>query len=134
MTHGKWIAYKPEKLPEFAPFSALFARRESDGVDWYEYSRDPKSFSADSVKFTALQQDSGWVIGAAVRDAAMLHPANQLVLELIDYHGTDPQAELGGRLFNPDTNTLHDLPPPTLLDPMQEILDRIAAIEAKLGM
>jgi hypothetical protein len=131
--HGKWVPYRPDKLPEFAPPNTIFARRESDGVDWYDYVRDENSFTADSVKFTALRQDSGWVVGAAVRDANRLHPADQWVAEIIDYHGGDPQAELGNRLFDPDTRKLLGRPPPRP-DPMQAVLDRIAVIEAKLGI
>jgi hypothetical protein len=55
-----------------------------------------------------------------------------LVREIIDYHGGDPQAELGSKLYDPDVHRLHALP--ALLNPMQDLLDRVAAIEAKLGM
>lgn len=137
MSHGKWTPYVPEKWPEWAPLGALFCRRESDGVDWYEYVRDEKSFTADSVKFTALQQDDGWVIGAAVRDATRIYPVNQIVLEVIDYRGGDPQEELGGRLFDIDANRLLDRPqlplPPDLIL-FSEIWDRLAVIEARLGI
>lgn len=137
MSHGKWVSYVPEKWPERAPPGALFCRRESDAADWYDYARDPRSFTAGSVKFTALRQAVGWMISVATRDAERLFPTDQLVLEIIDYHGADPQAELSERLFDPDASKLLDRPPPPL-DPMQEILkgvlDRLAAIEAKLGM
>lgn len=135
MSHGRWIAYKPETLPEFAPPNALFCRRETDSVDWYDYVKNPESFAADSVKFTAVKMDYGWIIGAANRDATMLHPAGQLVLEVIDYKGADPQEELENRLFDPETLRLGDRPPlPVFPDPLQPILDRLARIEAKLGL
>ena len=135
--HGKWLPYQPDQLPEYAPPNALFARRESDGVDWYDYVRDSNSFTADSVKFTALWQGphNGWVVGAAVRDAAMLHPVNQLVREIIDYHGGDPQTELGSQLYDPDTHRLRMLPElPPAFDPLQAVLERLAVIEARLGI
>ena len=135
--HGKWVLYQPDTRPEHAPSSALFARRESDGVDWYVYSRDSKSFSADTVKFTARWQDSsnGYVIGAATRDVTRLFPAGMLVRELTEFHGRDPQLELEVKRYDPDSNTLHDLPAPApAFDPYQGLEARVAAIEAKLGM
>jgi len=133
--HGKWVPYQPDQLPPHAPPNALFARRESDGVDWYDYVRDPGSFTADGVKFTVMWHEAhaGWIVGAAVRDPTMLHPANQLVREIIDYRGGEPQTELGNRLYDPDTRRLRDRPPP-LPNPLQPLLDRLAVIEARLGI
>ena len=134
--HGRWVRYQPDRLPQGAPPNALFVRRESDGVDWYDYSRDAKSFGTDSVKFTVLWQDihNGYIIDTATREPDRLFPAGALVGEIIDYHGGEPHAELRGRLFNPDTRTLHARPVPKLVvDPvMQKLEARIAAIEAKL--
>jgi hypothetical protein len=105
--HGKWTLYQPDIRPEHAPPSALFARRESDGVDWYEYSRDSSNFSPDTVKFTDLAgQHNGFIINAATFDVTTLFPAGQRLLEIIDYHGGDPQTELGERFFDLDTRTL----------------------------
>lgn len=131
--HGKWQLYQPDTLPEHAPPGVLFARRESDGMDWYVYSRDSKNFGIDTVKFTALWQDihNSYVIGAATRDVTRLFPAGQLVRELTEFHGTDPQAELGMKRYNHDTRTLHDLPK---LLPVNDLEARLAAIEARLGM
>lgn len=130
--HGKWVLYQPDKLPEHTPFGALFARRESDGVDWYDYSRDAKSFGPDTVKFTVRIQD-GHVVGAATRDVTRLFPAGMLVRELTEFHGRDPQTELGVKRYDPDSNTLQDLPaPPPAFDPYQSLEARVAAIEAKL--
>ena len=95
--HGKWVLYQPDTLPEHAPLSALFARRESDGVDWYVYSRDSKNFSPDTVKFTVMWQDThnGFIIGAATRDPTRLFPAGQLLREIIDYHGGGSASRTG---------------------------------------
>lgn len=134
--HGKWVLYQPDTLPEHAPLAALFARRESDNVDWYDYVRDSKSFDIDTVKFTAFWQDAynGYTVGAATRDVTRLFPAGMLVREIIDYHGGDPQAELGNRLYDPDTHKLRPLPPLQLPDPLQPLRDRIAVIEVMLGI
>jgi hypothetical protein len=137
--HGKWQLYTPDRLPEFAPPGALFVRRESDGVDWYDYVRDSKSFGADTVKFTAFWQDAynGFTIGAAVHDPTLLFPADMLVREIVDYHGGDPQIELGEKLYEPHTHRLRKLPPlPPVFDAEARIATleaRIAALEAKLG-
>jgi hypothetical protein len=133
--HGKWVRYEPDRLPEFAPPGALFARRESDGVDWYDYSRDRNNFGADTVKFTVHLQN-GHAIGAATRDVTRLFPAGMLVRELTEFHGIDPQAELGVKRYDPDANTLHALPlPPPAFDAEARIATleaRIAVLEAKL--
>lgn len=129
--HGKWQLYQPDTPPEHAPPTALFVRRESDGVDWYDYSRDSKSFAPDTVKFTVLLQH-GCVIGAATRDVTRLFPAGMLVRELTEFHGRDPQQELGVKRYDPDSNTLQDLPPPPVSDGGLEA--RVAALEAKLGL
>jgi hypothetical protein len=65
----------------------------------------------------------------------MLHPANQVVREIIDYHGGDPQTELGSKLYDLDTHRLRALPelPPLVFD-FQTVLDRISVIEARLGI
>ena len=135
--HGKWVTYQPDKWPPHAPPNALFVRRESDGVDWYDYVRDEKNFAADSVKFTVIWQEvhDGYTVGAATRDPTRLFPAGALVREIIDYHGGDPQTELGERLYRPDSNTLHDrpVPPPAPVFDFKGLEARVAALEAKLG-
>lgn len=134
LDHGKWQLYRPDTLPKDAPPHAMFAKREDDGVDWYVYSRDPKNFTDGTVKFTAMWQGNydGFVIGAATFDVTTLFPAGQLVLEIIDYHGGDPQAELGERLYDPDARLLRERP--ALKPPVDPLEARVAAIEARLGI
>lgn len=135
MSHGRWIPYRPDKLPELVPSNTLFCHRESDLIDWYDYVRDENNFTAGSVKFMARKQDDSWIISVASHDASMLHPADQWVMEVIDYHGGDPSEELAGRLFDPVALRLGDRPPIVALpDPLQSVLDRLAVIEAKLGI
>jgi hypothetical protein len=135
--HGKWVPYQPDQLPPEAPPNALFCRRESDGVDWYDYVRDSKSFSTDGVKFTAFWQDAynGFTVGAATRDPARLFPADMLVREIIDYRGGEPQAELGKKLYDPHTHRLQALP--ELLLPtfdFQGLEAQVAVLEARVAM
>ena len=72
------------------------------------------------------------LLGAATRDVTELFPAGQMVLELTEFHGKDPQAELEVKRYDPDTHTLHDLPPlRPAVDPLEA---RVAALEARLGV
>ena len=41
-SHGNWHHYRPSKLPKDAPANAMFARREGDGADWYDYVNSGK--------------------------------------------------------------------------------------------
>lgn len=132
--HGKWLAYTPDPIPSDAPANALFCKRESDGQDWYEIVHgDTAPLPASSVKFTALWNPgySSYVVAAAVYDGTKLFPAGQIVQEITDYAGTDPQKDFGGKLYDPATGAFTD--PPPLTDPAQSLLDRIAALEAKVG-
>jgi hypothetical protein len=135
LDHGKWVRYQPDRLPQGMPPNTLFARRESDGVDWYDYVRDENSFTVDSVKFTATRQDShnGYTVGLATRDPTRLFPAGALLREIVDYRGGDDlQLEIGNKLYNPDTQTLHEPPPPPPPFDFEGLEARVAAIEAKL--
>ena len=89
------------------------------------------------MKFTALWQDihNGFIIGAATRDQSRLFPAGALLREIIDYHGgDDTQAELGARLYDPDSNKLRDRPeqPPQIRVPDDPIMQALAAIHNRL--
>jgi len=133
--HGTWSSYTPDTLPSGAPPGALYVQRDSDSVDWYQYLKDGTHFGAGTVKFSALWQAvyNGYVVSVAVYDADRLFPANQIVREIPDYSGSDPQGDYGQKLYDPATDTFSDLPP---LPPPAEIRDlraRIAALEAKAG-
>jgi hypothetical protein len=126
--HGKWIPYKPsnDAWPEGAPAQALFAKRESDGVDWYDYVNPPKenrqrlfseNFREDSVKIAFMWHESEqrWKIGPSVIDATLIFPANQIVREIIGFGTTDEDeiiARLRSRYIDPETNEITDPPPP----------------------
>ena len=98
-------------MPPNAPQNALFARRETDLVDWYDYVNSGKRFRADSVKLMAIWRPyaDGYVVGPAVRDATMLFPADHIVFEITDYTGSDPQAEFGNKRYEPETGTFSKL-------------------------
>lgn len=105
--HGKWSLYKPSEPPPGAPPNALFARREGDDVDWYDYVNSGENFGTDTVKLMAIHRDyaGGYVVGPAVIDATMLWPAGHIVVEIEGYTGGDPQAEFGNKLYDPETGS-----------------------------
>jgi hypothetical protein len=135
--HGKWQSYQPATLPPGVPAGAIFVRRESDGVDWYDYVNNGANFGAGTVKFTALWSEgyASYMVKVAVYDETMLFPPNQLVREITDYAGSDPHADLANKLYDPATDAFSDRPvfemPPAL--DVKALLDRIATLEAKLG-
>lgn len=137
--HGKWLPYTPDKIPEGLPANILWARRESDAVDWYEYSRNSTNWTEGSLRFIAHQQDTaGWVIGAVVRDVSALFPANAIVGEIIGYAGSDPQRELGQKIFDPQAKTIGDWPkhPQQRKHPFElvyELEKRVEELEKRLG-
>jgi hypothetical protein len=111
--HGSWVRYQPSTIPDDAPPNALFCRRESDGMDWYAYVHPGTNFGADTVKFAAIMRDGvGYVVGPATTDATAMFPADHLVGEITDYVGTDPQGDLGNKVFDPATGAFTDQPPP----------------------
>jgi hypothetical protein len=112
--HGFWLRYRPDPFPEGLPPMTLFARRESDGIDWYEFLRSDE-LSADSVKMTVAHLNGRWIILTAHWDGSMLFPADALVIEVegVD-HNTDLLEMFAGREFYPDKNEIGEMPlPPT---------------------
>jgi len=152
--HGKWLRYTPERLPEHAPPLTMFARRESDGVDWYEYInphlepltsklRDQpakSNFAKDSVKFAAFMTDlpdgtQRYVVGPAVHDENRIWPAGHIVVEIPDYAGSDPQEELRNKVYDPDTETFTDQPPRAggnFLQDLSDLMTRFERLEKRL--
>jgi hypothetical protein len=131
--HGRWIRYEPHAIPIDAPSGAMFAKRESDGVDWYDYVNSGENFAAQNVKFMAIWQDvyQSHVVGPAVYDATLLFPASQVVGEITDYTGNNPQADFGGKLYDPATGAITDPPPPEPVEDLEAMITRIVREELK---
>jgi hypothetical protein len=129
--HGDWQLYTPAPLPEGAPPNALFSRRISDGVDWYDYVNNSANFQTDTIKMTV----NSTLVCAAVTDPVTLFPGNGSILEVTDVPLDDPQGDWGRRTYDASTQTFSDEPalPPDPSAEMKIVLDRIAALEAKLG-
>lgn len=111
INHGKWSSYKPNPLPPEAPPNAAFARRDEDGIDWYDYIHRGNYFKKDSIKITVMFMDAvnKWVVMAAVYEPDRLFPADQILLEITDYDGDNPQEYFGRRIYNPDTEEFGEL-------------------------
>lgn len=130
--HGQWSLYRPDPLPEHAPPNALFARRASDGKDWYKYLREEGSFTEGSIILTVYQGD---IVGTATRDPTAIFPGHDArVLEIIGVEGiADPLKEFGNKLYDEVTGEFHEPPPPQRVQgpSVEELLKRIEALEAK---
>jgi hypothetical protein len=150
---------RPNDTPDSISSAVAFMRREGDGKDWYVhvYGRkvgdplnpspkvDPETlkplaqqppkpkgaFQKDSIKGAAmLHKHLGvYVVGAATRDETAINPTNQFVFEVTGWSGSDPQAEFGGRVYDPAKGTFGDRPPPTKPPPSPEV----EALTAALG-
>ena len=160
--HGEWVTYRPDQIPEAAPNGAMFAKRVSDDQDWYKYvhAKPPdeptinpinmaslfnvENFQLETVKFTAMFQEAhnAYIVGAAVFDPLMLFPAGGLLGEITDYTGTDPQTDLGGKIYDPVAGTFTAPPPPEQGDfvdmraisiTLKDIIARLERLESKKG-
>jgi hypothetical protein len=134
--HGDWVKYTPATPREDAPPAALFARRTMDGVDWYDYVNPGTNFQPGTVKFAViLREGIGYVVGPAVYDATRIFPADHIVFETSDYEGSDPQADLGNKVYDPVARSFNDqppLPPPPPSDTETKILTALDSIMARL--
>lgn len=129
--HGDWQLYTPSPFPTDMPVSALFSRRIGDGVDWYDYVKAGSNFQADTIKMTVTDT----LVCAATTDPTMLFPGRGSILEVTDVPLDDPQGDWGRRTYDAATQTFSADPvaPPDPSADMQKLLDRMAALEAKLG-
>jgi hypothetical protein len=104
LDHGKWIAYEPDVPHKDAPLNTMYCRRESDGMDWYDYIRSGKRFSKDTIKFMAMEHgpNTGFIIGPVTKDVTKLFPAGHIVGEILDCGSLNSQKEFGQRIYDPN--------------------------------
>jgi hypothetical protein len=93
--HGFWVRYTPTEIPKNAPPATMFCRRESDGMDWYEYVHPGTNFREDTIKMTIIDG----AVAAATLDPTALFPQQSQVLEVSDVSVPDPQKTFGRRLY-----------------------------------
>ena len=106
--HGTWSSYKPRSLPPGAPGSTIFAKRDSDGVDWYDYVYKDKAFKEGNVVLTVWTDEYGMHVNAADNRPYHIFPAGHLVLE-VEYDGEDPYKHFGDRMYDPKTKEFKDV-------------------------
>ncbi len=137
LDHGIWIEYKPEELPRDVPRGALFAKRESDGVDWYKYL---PNFQPDTIKFALDIREGNTVIRVPVVDADRLFPVGCRVVEIADLKREQNEAKLidefANRLFDVNSGKIGEvwkpIPPENKLGKVLEaILERLDKLEKR---
>lgn len=95
---GVWERYTPDPWPEGIPTSVLFAKRHSDGVDWYTYSGNPQP--ANTVLAVASQENGYWTIKNATREYSKLWPDGMLLLSFVDDTQDDVLAKYAGMVWS----------------------------------
>ena len=156
--HGMWVKYKPDRPRGDAPANAFYMRRESDGVDWYDYVRP--NFYLMHPRPTSLLELNGetqplvpnfmsgslicsvyhhkhfnkHIVATANYDPTAVLPVNQRVIEIVGFECDDPLAEFGGKVYDHEAGTFTILVrPPISPSPLeQKILDRLDTITARL--
>ncbi|MDV2988256.1 UNVERIFIED_CONTAM: hypothetical protein Q9R58_28605 [Methylobacteriaceae bacterium AG10] len=117
INHGDWTPYtkeavlSPEGFP-LIPAGTMFCRRENDGVDWYDYSRDAESFAAGSVLVACLKTDLGYITQAVYADPQIMFPQNCTLIEVQGWEGEKPHNVFGMKVFDPVAGTFTDIPQP----------------------
>ena len=127
--HGEWVRYEPDNYPiKGLPSHVLFARRVSDGMDWYQFQRSELT-AADTVKMLLVKTDEGWAVITTNHDATHLFPAGA---RLIEVRGVDRDHE-SYRMNFVDLDKKRFLPPlhdqPSM---MSIIIEELGLDEAKL--
>jgi hypothetical protein len=125
--HGIWRPYTPVIMPDWAKaLSAIgspviFARRDSDRKDFYDYLK-AKPFAPDAIVATTTADSSGTETVAAVyRDPTMIAaPFNQRLIEVagVDPAETKPHNLLAWLTYHPDTLTFSGEPVPPSPPPL----------------
>ena len=153
--HGVWVKYQRVQPQKDAPRGAVYARRQADLVDWYDYVRPnfllmqpPKPSTYHPTTGALLVDDrpkpvpnfkpgsvvcniyhhphfNRSIVGAATYDPTAIHSINQRVIEITGYTGDDPQKDFGGKTYDPKTNTLSDPPPLPVYISPDERLDAL---------
>lgn len=117
VNHGSWLPYtqdavlSPEGHP-LVPAGTVFCRRESDGVDWYDFSRTEGSFAEGSVLIACLKTELGYITQGVFTDPQRMFPQNQMLIEVQGWEGEKPHNEFGLRVFDPEALTFSEIPVP----------------------
>lgn len=111
--HGDWVPYDrtlndAERL--IVPPGTIFLKRVADGVDWYEFSRNPKNFANSSLVAQTTLDTNTYTVQVVTPDRSFLMPSNMRVIELLNYKGKaeDAQKAYEGKVYNATTKTITD--------------------------
>jgi len=153
--HGFWIGYTPLEFPEGVPKNAVFCRRESDGMDWYEYVNveerfmetfhkgRKKRFAAETVKCVVEvngRDETGQpVVRCAAVDETRLFPQDCRLIELTDVTRKQDEPslieEFANRRIDLKTGKVGERwapkPDTTLKDTLEAIMTRLERLEGK---
>ncbi|NSZ64608.1 hypothetical protein G6L16_021465 [Agrobacterium tumefaciens] len=88
--HGNWVSYKPAELPPYAPFNAIFWKRDDD--DWYVWSRSNWNIleGVDASGTTKVVVSDDRVV-AAEKDATYLSLPTEFKLYELEENETAPK-------------------------------------------
>jgi hypothetical protein len=114
--HGNWVPYtkeatlSPEGFP-LVPAGTIFCKRESDGADWYEYSRAEGTFQPGSVMIACLPTNLGLVTQGvfALENIQKMFPQNQRLIEVQGWEGDKPHNVFANKVYNPVGDTFSDI-------------------------
>jgi len=133
INHGTWVRYipDPDDIPEHAPTNALYVRRESDLVDWYQATQlavvTPMFGVGNVIAAGAPVGDGTYKIGPATRQFTEIFPINSVVIEITDYLGVDPFAAFNGKIYDPVAGAILEAPAVEYNVPRSVIVERINA-------
>jgi hypothetical protein len=134
--HGHWsLSASAEMKP--GGQRVLHAQRDDTGMDWYVFVR-MRPFGERSVVMTVGSMGTDeLVVQAVTRDPTAIFPAGMLVIEETEYAGNDPFGYYHGHVYVPASRSIGAkfVPPPAPPTASEAaMLERIAALEAKLGL
>jgi hypothetical protein len=128
-SHGSWTRYFPEVPPPEKPVGTMYAKRESDGMDWYDYAHNPENWTEGSAKLTLIEAPFGIQVAATATDPWSLFPQGCTVLEVIGFEGDAKQFQ--GKLVDLDNDTFVDPPVPPAVTIKADIWRRCTDEEAE---
>jgi hypothetical protein len=138
--HGDWVLYKPTSIPKEAPPNTIFARRVSDGADWYEYIRSG-AFEPNTVKLLIANEEGEDMVRSPVVEVDRAFPAGCRILEMTDTHRLQDEPalieEFANRMFDLKTGRIGELrkfklPVNNIQQELDELRQRIEALERKI--
>lgn len=127
--HGSWSRYEPASPPPEKPVNTMYCKRDTDGVDWYDYCHDASNWTEGSAKLVIQKWGDTYVVNVASLDPTTLFPQGAIVLEVIGFEG-DPQ-QFASKIVDPTTDTFTDPPAPPAITQKADIWRRCTDQEAE---